>query len=49
MKDVLLLRKVVAGAAKLTPEFEKYADVDGDGSVNMKDILQLRKILAGAA
>ena len=49
MKDVLLLRKVVAGAAKLTPEFKKYADVDGDGSVNMKDILLLRKILAGAA
>ena len=49
MKDVLLLRKVVAGSEKLTPEFERYADVDGDGSVNMKDILLLRKILAGAA
>ena len=49
MKDVLLLRKAIAGAVTLTDEQAKRADVDGDGSVNMKDILMLRKIIAGAA
>ena len=49
MKDVLLLRKALAGAAALTPEQAKRADVNGDGDFNMKDILMLRKILAGAA
>ncbi len=45
MKDVLMLRKVLAGVETASGEF---ADVDGDGNVNMKDILLLRKIIAGA-
>ena len=49
MKDVLLLRKVIAGAEDLTPEQEARADLDGDGAVTMKDVLALRKIIAGAA
>ena len=49
MKDVLKLRKVIAGSETLTKELEALADVDGDGNVNMKDVLLLRKILAGAA
>ncbi len=48
MKDVLFLRKIIAGSAKLTPEFERFADVDGNGKVNLKDLLLLRRIIAGA-
>ncbi len=49
MKDVLYLRKVLAGAAAAEPDAESRLDVDGDGNVTMKDVLLLRKILAGAA
>ena len=49
MKDILFLRKVLAGASgQLTPEQEWLADVDGNGTVNMKDVLLLRKLVAGA-
>ena len=48
MKDVLALRKVLAGAAELPEGYEANADVNGDGAVNMKDVLTLRKILAGS-
>ena len=49
MKDILMLRKVLAGASgELTPEQEWLADVDGNGTVNMKDVLLLRKLVAGA-
>ena len=47
MKDVLFLRKALAGAETLTKEQAELADVDGDGNVNMKDVLKLRKMLAG--
>ena len=49
MKDVLLLRKALAGATVLNTAESKRADVDGDGNVTMKDVLMLRKILAGTA
>lgn len=45
MKDVLALRKLIAGAAE--EDGSAGADVNGDGDVNMKDVLALRKILAG--
>ena len=48
MKDVLLLRKVIAGSETLSAEQMKFADLDGSGDVNMKDVLKLRKIIAGA-
>jgi len=44
-KDVLLLRKVVAGLEEL--EYITYADVNFDGDVNMKDVLKIRKMIAG--
>ena len=44
MKDVLLLRKAIAGLAKLTDE--TAADVNGDGAIDMKDVLLLRKYIA---
>ena len=47
MKDILVLRKAVAGVGQLTPDQEKAADLDGDGLVTMKDVLMLRKIVAG--
>ena len=47
MKDVLFLRKIVAGIVAPTPAEAARADVNGDGDVNMKDVLLLRKIVAG--
>ena len=48
MKDVLFLRKVLAGAEDLPKENIIFADLNGDGDINMKDVLKLRKIIAGA-
>ena len=48
MKDVLLLRKTLAGAAESEPFYDYNADLDKDGTITMKDVLMLRKILAGA-
>ena len=45
MKDVLVLRKMLAGMA--VTYNEQNADTNGDGAVNMKDVLVLRKFLAG--
>ena len=45
MKDVLVLRKYVAGLA-VTLNFQN-ADVVTDTALNMKDVLTLRKFLAG--
>ena len=47
MKDVLMLRKVLAGAGDLSDKLKGNADVNGDGGVDMKDVLMLRKIIAG--
>ena len=47
MKDVLLLRKYLAGIIKEIDE--NLADCNRDGNVNMKDVLLLRKYLAGIA
>ncbi len=46
MKDVLALRKIIAGLA-VESYVEAAADVTADGLVNMKDVLQLRKFVAG--
>ena len=46
MKDVLVLRKVLAGMS-VEGYVEAAADVTADGAVNMKDVLQLRKFIAG--
>ena len=47
LKDLLLLRKLLAGEADLTMVDVDQADFDGNGKVNMKDVLMLRKYLAG--
>ncbi len=46
-KDVLLLRRAVAGIVTLTESQRKKADVNGDGDVDLKDVLKLRRIVAG--
>ena len=48
MKDLLLIRQLVAGAASDNGDVFVNGDVNGDGAVNMKDVLTLRKILAGS-
>ncbi len=48
LKDLLLLRKLLAGEADLATVNVDQADFDGNGKVNMKDVLMLRKFLAGA-
>ena len=45
MKDVLFLRKNIAGLERLINFI--YADVNFDGDVNMKDVLILRRMIAG--
>ena len=47
MKDVLLIRRVIAGLEEIDPENEMCADINGDGDVNMKDVLKIRRIIAG--
>ena len=49
LKDVLILRKVVAGVATLPDVYADNADVNRDGVVTLKDILLLRKVVAGVA
>ena len=49
LKDVLILRKVVAGVATLPDVYADNADVNRDGIVTLKDILLLRKVVAGVA
>ena len=48
MKDVLAIRRLLAGDYTEADAFTLAADVDGDGSLTMKDVLKLRKIIAGA-
>ena len=48
MKDVLAIRRLLAGDFGEDEAFVLAADVDGDGAVTMKDVLKLRKIIAGA-
>ena len=47
LKDLLLLRKLVAGAADESEADLNGADADGNGKINMQDILALRRIIAG--
>lgn len=45
-KDVLLLRKYIAGFSEIRLNFE-HSDVFSDGSLNAKDVLSLRRSIAG--
>ena len=48
MKDVLLIRRGLAGAFDLKGKEALCADYDGNGDLNLKDVLAVRKALAGA-
>ncbi len=48
MKDVLFLRRAIAGAVQIDDDAALRADVDSNGDLNMKDVLMLRQIIAGA-
>jgi|GEM_PF-2534333 len=47
MKDVLKIRRFIAGLDDLSPEEQAIADVNGDGDVTMKDVLKIRRYIAG--
>ena len=47
MKDVLLIRRYIAGAADAKALDLLAADANGDGDVNMKDVLFIRRVIAG--
>ena len=47
MKDVLKLRRVIAGVETMDDRAALSADLNGDGAINMKDVLMLRRVLAG--
>ncbi|MBR0302762.1 MAG: dockerin type I repeat-containing protein, partial [Clostridia bacterium] len=47
MKDVLKIRKNIAGLEELSDEEIKRADIDGDTQLTMKDVLKIRRTIAG--
>ncbi len=47
MKDIIILRKIVAGILSPTDIQLRSGDLNGDGNLNMKDIIILRKKVAG--
>ena len=47
VKDVLLMRRYIAGLGDLTAEAIFRGDVSGDGDITTKDVLTVRRIIAG--
>ena len=47
MKDVLLMRRYIAGLDTLTDAQIERGDINGDGDIDMKDVLRARRIIAG--
>ena len=47
MKDVLLMRRYIAGLDTLEDYEITLGDFDGDGDITMKDVLRARRIIAG--
>ncbi len=47
MKDVMTIRRIIAGIDEEQPDDVRYGDTNGDGSLDMKDVLKLRRIVAG--
>ena len=47
MKDVLIMRRYIAGLDDLTDAEITRGDIDGDGDITMKDVLKARRIIAG--
>ncbi len=47
VKDVLLMRRYIAGLEDLTDEQLRRGDMNGDGDVTTKDVLKARRYIAG--
>ena len=47
IKDVLLLRRYIAGLVDDDDIYLERADVDGNGSCDIKDVLRIRRFIAG--
>ena len=47
MKDVLVMRRYIAGPLELSDEQISRGDFDGDEDITMKDVLRARRIIAG--
>ena len=47
MKDVLLMRRIVAGLVEDYCAFFPCADTDWDGELTIKDVLKMRRVIAG--
>ena len=47
MKDVLLMRRDIAGLSDVEDVYFTNADIVTDGDLNMKDVLKARRIIAG--
>ena len=47
MKDVLMMRRYIAGLDTLTDAQIAAGDLNGDGDIDMKDVLKARRIIAG--
>ena len=47
MKDVLIMRRYIAGLDELTDAQIAAGDFDGDQEITMKDVLRARRIIAG--
>lgn len=47
MKDVLIVRRVIAGLAAINPAFEERARISGGEFLSAKDVLKMRRIIAG--
>ena len=47
MKDVLVIRRVIAGLDELDEVYEPNARITGGDEVSMKDVLKIRRIIAG--
>lgn len=48
MKDLLHIRKILAGADGIDEAYFANADLNGDGALNMKDVLFMRRTLSAA-
>ena len=47
MKDVLIMRRYIAGLDELDDDTIARGDFDGDGEITTKDVLRARRIIAG--
>ena len=47
MKDILVLRRFIAGLSKAKDVSLLAADLNADSEIDMKDVLRLRRIIAG--